>query len=75
MLTQSSSGRDCNLRRLAQRLWRGYVSRKATRAMRIEELVFIGMAPPDELSAENDPRITAAEVSSCGSNVQRWSMR
>ena len=31
---------------LAQRCWRGYISRKRTTEMRIEELVFIGMAPP-----------------------------
>ena len=45
---------------LAQKCWRGYISRKQTRAMRAEELVFIGMAPPPDLAPEDDPQVKEA---------------
>jgi len=38
------------------------VSRKATIAMREEELIFIGMAPPDPLHPDADPRLAEAAV-------------
>ena len=47
---------------LAQRCWRGYISRKQTRAMRAEELVFIGMAPPPDKPPEEDPKLKEQEV-------------
>ena len=47
---------------LAQRCWRGYISRKQTRAMRAEELVFIGMAPPPDKTDEDNPRLKEVEV-------------
>ena len=41
---------------LAQRCWRGYISRKRTAEMRAEELVFIGMAPPEPKGPDEDPK-------------------
>ena len=47
---------------LAQRCWRGFISRKKTQEMRAEELVFIGMAPPEPKPPEEDPKRHALEV-------------
>lgn len=47
---------------LIQQCYRGFASRKKTDAMRAEELIFIGMAPPPPKLKEEDPLLKEAEV-------------
>jgi hypothetical protein len=63
LLAQGGEGTEPEQAALfVQRRWRGYQSRRATVAMRAEELVFISMAPSEPKPLEKDPKIKELEI-------------